>query len=68
MEKVVPVQIVPEDEETLRQEAAFVAAVTEPGVGQALADAALEIGVLLVGADLDEEVGEGATPSGEALR
>lgn len=68
MEDEVPVQIVPEDEETHRQEAAFVEAVTGGPISELLTDAAAVIGFLMTSADPVEEADDGATPSGRALR
>lgn len=68
MEDDVPVRIVPEDEETLRQEAAFVEAVMGQGVGEALSGAALVLGLLWASADPVEVAGEGVTPSAQVPR
>lgn len=62
-----PVQIVPEDEQTRRAEAAFVEAMTG-GVGQALLDTAGLIALLLTEADPQAERSDGATPSEQAPR
>ncbi|MGW1261127.1 hypothetical protein ACWD7Y_04100 [Streptomyces drozdowiczii] len=68
MEDEVPVQVVPEDDETHQREAAFVASVMGGALGEALADAALLVGLLLTSGDPVEGADEGATPSARALR